>query len=376
MTSVRNIERGLSAYLYAMETTPQPIAATAQGYLPRGALPPLESRATVAAVVSSASVETTEGLTSGAVMAEGSGVALLIVDDRASSALGSAQANAFARALFDWHLEANEGAPIVVDVPLGAGSSLSVTELQECMDEIDDAPWIEMTSAEDAAEEATGTTSLRTGLGVDSDAPPGYWAEVAESRTKAQALVAATGASDPRGQAANDASLLAQSRCWAGPDESWSFADRGRAFASAAIRASDSVLDGVTIAAKDITLSGARGEVPVSIVNQNETELTVTLKTGSDDLTLDAQPAEIVTLRPSENLFSIPVDLKSSLSGTLQIEVWSDELLVDERDVTVRASYLDRLAIIGGVAIVLIVMLLFIRRRVTRGSAANMDEEP
>jgi hypothetical protein len=139
---------------------------------------------------------------------------------------------------------------------------------------------------------------------------------------------------------------------------------------------SDTVLDGITIAAKDITLSGAKGEVPVSIVNQDEAELSVTLKTFSDDLVVNAPEAEIVTLRPSENLYSIPVDLKSSLSGTLRVEGWSDELLIDERDVRVRASYLDRLAIIAGVAIVLIVMLLFIRRRVMRASADTMDEEP
>jgi hypothetical protein len=369
-----HFERGLSAYLSALETTPQPIAATAQGYLQAAGLPPLVARGTNAAIVSSASVESTESIQSGSMIAGGSDIALLVVHAGASSALASAECTSFVRELFDWHLDAEEGAPIIVDVPLGAGSSLTVAELEECMDEVIGSPWVEMVPARDAALLATGTASLRSELDEASDAPADYWEEVAESRAKSQALVAAAGTSDPRGQAANDSSLLAQSRCWAGPDESWSFADRGRAFAAAATRVSDSVLDGITIAAKDITLSGAKGEVPVSVVNQDEAELTVTLKTISDDLTVDAPAAEIVTLRPSENLFAIPVDLKSSLSGTLRIEVWSDELLLDERDVRVRASYLDRLAIIAGVAIVLIVMLLFIRRRVVRASADTMDE--
>jgi hypothetical protein len=366
-------ERGLSAYFSALETTPQPTVATAEGLLPSGAIRPLQVRDTAAAVVTSASVAFEGDAPSGAMIAEGSDLALLIVDDRASSALASAEAGAFAREVFEWHLEAEEGAPIIVEVPLGAGSPLSVTELDATVGGIFDAPWVRTISAGDAASIATETVPLRSDLAIESDAPPGYWDQVDEARTKAQALLAAAGVNDPRAQAANDYSMISQSRCWAGPDESWSFADRGRAYAAAAIRISDEVLDGVHIAAKDITLSGARGEVPVSIINPGETDLAVTLKTSSENLVVRTDPADIVTLKPSENLFSIPVDLKSSLAGTLEIEVWSDELLIDEQIVKVRASYLDRLAIIGGITVVLIVMLLYIRRRVVRAPADTME---
>jgi len=368
-------ERGLSAYFSAIESTPQPIAGTAEGYLPLGALAAVERRNAQAAIISTQSIAIDAEQSSGAVLAAGSDTVLLVVDDRASMALTSAEATSFARALFDWHLLSDEGAPIIVEVPLGAGSALTVAQLQECMAEVAKAPWIQIISPQEAAAAATGAVILRGELAVESDAPNGYWPEVADSRTKAQALGAATGASDPRAQVAGDASMLAQSRCWAGPDGSWSFADRGRAFAAAATRISDEVLDGVHIAAKDITLSGTRGEVPVSVVNQNEDDLTVTLKTVSDDLMVGDPETDIVTLRPSENLYSIPVDLGSSLSGTLRVQIWSDELLIDEQDVRVQASYLDRLAIIGGVTIVLVGMLLFIRRRVMRTSADTMDDE-
>jgi hypothetical protein len=220
-----------------------------------------------------------------------------------------------------------------------------------------------------------GSTILRSEFADPGDAPRGYWDEVAESRLKAEALLAAAGANDQRTQAAGDASMLAQSRCWSGPDDSWGFADRGRAFAAAATRESDEALGVVHIAAKDITLSGATGDVPVSIINGGETDLAVTFKSTSNDLTVERKEVEIVTLRPSENLYSVPVDLNTALAGTLRIEVWADELLLDEHEVRVSASYLDRLAIIGGVAIVLIGMLVFIRRRVTRASAGTIDEE-
>lgn len=368
-------ERGLSAYLASLDIAPLPVAATAEGLLPLGGLAVLEGRETFGAVVTTASIAIDGELSSGPALAAGSDVALLVVDGQASAALASADTRSLMRALFDRHLEEDSGGPVIVEVPLGAGASLTVEELEECMDDIHSAPWIRTVSTQQAVGAAQGSAILRSELDDTSDAPNGYWNEIAESRLHAQALLAAAGTNDSRAQAASDSSMLSQSRCWAGPDDSWVFADRGRAFAAAATRLSDETLDVVSIAAKDITLSGARGDVPVSIVNGGEDELTVTLKTLSDDLTVGGTETEIVTLHPSENLYSIPVDLKSALSGRLRVEVWSDELLIDEQDVTVSASYLDRLAIIGGVAIVLVGMLVFIRRRVLRASADTMEKK-
>jgi hypothetical protein len=231
-----------------------------------------------------------------------------------------------------------------------------------------------MLSPLEASALAEGELALAEEIPLESDAPEGYWDEVAEARVKAAGLVSAAGVNDSEAQRAGDASLIAQSRCWAGPDGSWSHADRGRAFAAAAARASDDVLGGISIVAKDVTLAGAEGDVPISIASPSEKTLSVTLKTTSEGLLVEGPESQLVTLRPGENVLSIPVDLQSAIAGELRCEVWADELPVAEADITVRASFIDRFAIIGGIVIVLVGMLLYIRRRVRRAADTMHDE--
>ena len=60
----------------------------------------------------------------------------------------------------------------------------------------------------------------------------------------------------------------------------------------------------------------------------------------------------------------IPVDMHSSLNGRLGIEVVSGPLVISKQTVTVRRSYLDRLALVLGIVVVLGGLLAFIVRRV------------
>ncbi|MRR11996.1 hypothetical protein EG835_05885 [bacterium] len=77
-----------------------------------------------------------------------------------------------------------------------------------------------------------------------------------------------------------------------------------------------------------------------------------------------------VQVRPQENFATVPVDLGQSLSGLLTVGVYAGDIMLDEVTVTVRASFLDRLVLIFGVAIVLVGMLLFIRKRVRTAERA------
>jgi hypothetical protein len=112
--------------------------------------------------------------------------------------------------------------------------------------------------------------------------------------------------------------------------------------------------------------------VPISIVNGSAKELTVLLSMRGDNLGLSGPDEELVTLSPQENFHPVGVDLKSALSGTLVVEVRADEVLLATGTSVVRASYLDRLAIVGGVTLLLLGLLLFIRRRVRAADADTM----
>jgi hypothetical protein len=193
----------------------------------------------------------------------------------------------------------------------------------------EEAEWAELVPASRAAEQPrSDTLELPPSLEVTPTAPAGYWNEAAEARRYAAALESAAGAGDPDARFATEASLIAQSARWAGPDGRWSMADRGRAFASSADRVSRSILDQVAIAAKDVTLAGPRGEVPISIVNGSTKELSVVLKVQADDLLVTGEREEIITLGPQENFHTVGVDLQSGLAGTLVVELWADGVML------------------------------------------------
>jgi type VI protein secretion system component VasK len=69
-------------------------------------------------------------------------------------------------------------------------------------------------------------------------------------------------------------------------------------------------------------------------------------------------------LSPGENLIELQVSLPNALSGKVTVAVSSAGLVLEQESVRVSASYLDRLVIIGAVILLMIVMLVFIIRKV------------
>jgi len=206
---------------------------------------------------------------------------------------------------------------------------------------------------------------------MTAGARPGYWDAVEEARRYSTALMSITPTGHPLSAAVTRASLIAQSQMWAGSDGRWAEIDRGLAFADAAVRNSQTLFDAITISAPaDLTLSSAIGEVPLTVVNNSQTELRLQIRTVAEGLATN-NPVQTLQIRPQENFLTVPVDLQSSISGRLGVEVWADDILLAKGNTTVKASYLDRLAIIGGVTLVLVALLLFIHRRVRRAQLTD-----
>ena len=190
------------------------------------------------------------------------------------------------------------------------------------------------------------------------------------------AFISAVGANDTDAQTASDASLIAQSDSWAGPDRTWSSAERGLGFAAAATRAAGGVLEGIGLATQDVTLPSAQGEVPITVSNDSDKNLSLTLKATARNMALPEGDTIALVARPQDNYVTVPVDLQSALSGELLIEIWAGDVLLDTTRVTVRATFLDRLVLVGTIAVALLGLLLFIRHRArTSGSADTIAEE-
>lgn len=369
----QHYERGLSSSLATLETTPSPGTMLAAGALPADALAPIGGRGLMYAVTTTASLEPQTGLVAGVHLIERSNLRALLIDGDASQAIAGGDPCGLADAVFDRYRSDDASQPIVALVQLGRRGAVSTADLADCATSLSSESWTKMVTGSEAAQGGAGKeVRLVARTETGPDAPEDYWPDIRAARAYAQALVSALGTQDGAANSTVDASLIAESRSWAGPDESWSLADRGRAYASAARRASEDILDGVSLVAKDVTLSSARGDIPIVIANGTERELDVTLRAEPSGLQLGGESTKSVKLRPSDNFLTVPVDLKSTLSGRLRLEVWAGDIRLDATTVTVRASYLDRLATIAGLAVVLVGLLLFIRHRV-RSTGGDED---
>ncbi len=370
-----HLERGLSATLAGLETSSSAGLATSEGLLPAEALAVVRARDLRYAFISQrldTSAETT--LPSGAyeITSEGMSDAFvgLVTDDTIAEELRSASGAQLVRSVFDRSISDTPTAPVVTVVDVGPGRKATVGDLRDCLDSLITAPWVEFVTGQQAAESTpAGVLALPAESSLRSAAPNGYWAEVKRARDLAVAFMESVGVNDPEVQYASDASLVAQSRSWAGPDSAWGSADRGLGFASAATRVASGVLDSISVTAQDITLSSAQGDVPITVSNASEKNLLLTLRMTARGIALPEGNEVKLTARPQDNFMTVPVDLQSSLSGDLSIEIWAGDMLLDSTNVTVRATFLDRLVLVGTIAIVLVGLLLFIRHR-ARASAS------
>lgn len=383
---------GLSTYLATLETSPTAGTAVSNDEFPAEAfdvlgergiqfalIAPREGRAAEETAEPAAELTaepTTERTAGGLYRIEGSRVRALVVNREVGEALEQGAASAGTLLAFRHAISEDAAMPIATLTDIGPGRSGSIESVIELADLINRAQWARLTTASGAVGIPGQQAYVPPETIEMTPTPPaGYWSEVAEARRYASALEYAAGLSDPDARLAVEASLVAQSSRWAGADGRWSMADRGRAFASTAQRLSGGVLDQVHLTAKDVTLAGPKGDVPISIENSSAKDLTVELRMRADDMQIAGEGQRVIVLRPQENFYTVGVDLRSALADRLVVELWADEVMLASSSSVVRASYLDRLAVVGGVIVLLLGLLLYIRRRVRAADAGKMPKE-
>lgn len=361
-----HMARGHSAYLSVLGAEPSHVFVSPNGLVPFGALEAISTSGIRAVMVAPQSIDSSATTPSSGVFSleSGSDVAVMVTDAGACQALQSSEASGVLLAVFERSLSQDASAPLIASVRLGPGQQTSGEQVVSVLSQMTGAPWLKFVTATDAAsQQATESVKLATRVEQLPAAPASFWRDVNESRAYSQAFLEAVGVNDPDAQLASDLSLMAQSSGWAGPDLNWGSAERGRSLASAAHRIAASVLDTIELGASEITLSGTSGEVPISIMNSSEKNLDLKVTTETRGLTVVGSLEPTTHVRPQENFITVPVDLGQSLTGRLTVRLHAGDVLLDEVTVQVRASFLDRLVLVAGVAIVLVGMLLFIRRR-------------
>jgi len=297
------------------------------------------------------------------------GVKVLVVDT-AAAAGARAGADEFYDALFD----RLEGGPVVVMLQIGPGAPNTAADVQHALDWIDDASWLRLSDIPSLARRGTEQKASIVRPG-DSTAPSSYWTDIASARPAALAYADAAGLSDPDAAAAVRAILAAESSLWAGGDGAWSAHEEGRARAAEAFDFVNTQYSLIRLDSKDVTLSGSKGDVPLTLINDTGKPLKLTLHAISSTGLSVASTQEIL-VQPTQNFLTLPVDLGNTLADEFEITVRAGDVTVAEATVGVRASYIDRLATILMVVIVLGVLLVIIRRRVGTTVADTIVQEP
>ena len=373
----RHFDRGLSIYQASLGATPVAGTAVLGDALPNAAVPTLVSERIGFVLVKPEAVSPSKGATAapGVYTIGGTKVRCLVIDQQASAILENPASSP--EQLLD-HLFTRltsstlASQPIVIDVRVGPGARTDATALESMLGEVSRSGWIRFATAEQAARTRPLTfVRLPTSSPAGTPAPAGYWTEVAQARTYAIAFIDAVTEEDADAEAAMYAALVSESRYWAGPDQSWSFADRGRAFAAAALRSSQDVLTKVAVTSQSITLAGSSGKVPISVRNDSGKTLNVDIVARGSHTRFPSGSSMRVALRPSDNYLTIPVDLGAGgFADRLTVSVTSGSVTLATTAIDVRASYLDRIVLVAMVVLVLLGLLLYIRHKAT-GEAAD-----
>jgi hypothetical protein len=292
----------------------------------------------------------------------------LVVDTRMSEILagpptarGQVIDELFARLI----AKTRDGQAVVVVVDVGPGSTATMRELEATLATLARAGWLRFVNARDAASAPRGESVLLPRQVPRKAAAPGpesYWKTVGDARVSALALTAATAPTDPEATAAVLDVMIAESSSWTDRSTGQDL-ERGTAFAKAADLRAMATLSKVTLAVPNITLAGSTGRVPVSVSNGSGRPLQLVLRAIPDHVRLSKGRTVAFLALPGETILSVPVDMRASITGGVQFDLMAGGMVLAGGRSTVRASYIDRIFLVGTVVLVLLGLLWYIRRR-------------
>lgn len=303
-------------------------------------------------------------------------MSVLAADHVLERALETSAAAGLRGLAFDAYLRGKTPAPLAAVVGVGPGS-LTAERFLASARMLDSETWIDPALAGMTISTGSPTDVRLRSKKPDKSAPADYWRTVSTARGWARALGMSLEPGSDTASQASRASLIAESSVWSGFDGAWAPAGKGLAFAASATRSARTIFDELSLSARRVTLAGPSGRVPVTIVNDTDRVLTAVLGAKPGANLRVGSFSSRVELQPGENLVEIPVTLSNALTSDLEVTLHSAGMNIESTKVSVSASYLDRVAIIVGVVLLLAGILGFIIvrvRTVEDEMAASPDE--
>ncbi len=367
-------EAGISAVFASLETTPSTGTVPAGDCVPSTTLPALAENGIGYVVTASPCARLgKKAAPTGAYFVDGTRLTAIVTDEPSGAGLSSGETSEALHRSFNRYISAGKNPqPFAIRIDVGLARGNTTDTVAAAVGAFEREPWARLALGRDTLVPGRAAAVKLEAAADRSEAPADFWYTVRSARKYAAAMLAALGPGDPAAASADSNSLLAESSAWSEPLGQWGFADRGLEFANEARSVSRAILDNVSIKAMPVTLAGAKGRVPVTITNGTNRTLSVVLRTRTSGGVEVVGDDDVPTvLRPQETFVEIPVDMKSAISGKLRVEVLAGDLAIAHSTVEVHASYLDRLAIVGGIVLVLGIMLAFIITRVRRADRSD-----
>ena len=373
---VPHYEEGLSATFASVETSPSTGTVPAGVCIPPSTLSAFKGLGVEYVGLDASCVRSGDAtVASGSYPVTNSSLRALLSDPAASDALSSGDTTlAVSRMAYRQIIAPAQ--PVVVRLDLTEDGPTATATVVPAVRRLQDQVWARLkTGRETSTPPKTASVRLLTEK-PSSRAPKGFWTTVSRARSHAEALTASVGVNDTAASSARTNSLLAEASAWEAPGTTWAGASRGLHLAQASLKTSTTILDAITLDIESVTLSSARGEVPVSLQNGSGKTVRVVMRTSTQDGIGVEGPRRIPTvMRPQETFVQIPVNMHSALSGKLTVELLAGDLVVATRTVDIKGSYLDRLVIIGGIVLALGALLAFIVRRVRSAELSERRAE-
>ena len=368
-------ETGISACFASLEATPSTGTVPAGGAVPWQLAKPLEAHGIHYLAIDSASVRLAKKApASGAYPIGGVKLTALVVDGTASRRLDAGETSVAVAGSFARSQSSTPRQPYILRVGLGDGFASATETVVPALSALESLPWVRMQLGRESVPPKGAKAVALTGT-PSASSQKQFWAAVRAGRANAEAMLAALGAGSAGARAAQSQSLIAESHSWTGPAGTYALAPAGISFANAAYHAGQAIFDKIHVTAQSVTLAGATGQVPVNIQNGTQETLTVyVVAKSTGGLKVVGSDRIATRLPPRETFVQIPVAMNASLGDRLTVEVVAGSLVISRQTVAVRRSYLDRVALILGIVVVLGGLLAFIVRRVATSPGLEDDD--
>lgn len=210
-------------------------------------------------------------------------------------------------------LTADAGQSQAVLIAPGRSWQLGSTETSAALEALVEAPWVQMRSVAELLESSAGEATLEGTLDTDQDLPAQTVAALGGRLEGLWTLSSA--AEDPE-------SALVE---WGAPVvEAVPTSLRGEGIArdaavTAGLAAADEVLGGLRIAASsDLNLLADSGDIPITVVNELDRPVTVTVELTSLSPNLQVQSRPVVTVPQGEEVM-VPVTVEAVSSANVEL---------------------------------------------------------